>query len=757
MAEYGPTSRSPPAALALMASRFVREAPLLSYVVLLHSTLLVYALLNASIPLLHPLIAGVYLTTVPGLLVLALLSVGRMSAGRYFTYAIGLSWSVVLAVGTVSAALPIAGPFAQRTVQLSVLLTTTGLLFLYFVRFGYSDAGAMSHVKHAGRDGLSKLRRAPTLTLYATFVFVIVLVSTLVVYNAYEQEWGPLLAVATMVPILVLLLWRANRTPAKGLLAVVSLSVSLLYLRSLQGNYVNGFDIVKSISFVELTLSSNRLLLDVPANYTSVLTTNVIPIYYHQFLDIPVYFFHKYVLLLVFGSVLVVGLYAVYTPVLQSRGYALVAVMLVIADINYYPKLPGVPKVVFAELFFVLFLVAAIDGRKRQSPRFKALSAVFGAVAVVSHYSTAWILLGLLALSIPVVLLYRRLNVRHIPLVGVPQVLAVGILSLGWYSWVGRGHMFRVLVLSGTSSVLSVVSTLRTLVLGSDSGTTTSAAGRSAVGLFSGVGTAGIFVIKLIVLLTITLGTVVLAYRLATRLWSRPGPEVYVDYQPAATGYLALLVPLLAGLSLYTFGSSAVGLPRYLHLTVLIGSPFAVRGVQELASVLPALDIATVARAGFTVLLVAMLLFNSGTVTHLEGDRDVSMYGLEEVQIERTDVEGASFLVTYGAPLRVFGGQYVKLKLRGGYALGDKSVRRQQVINPRYRVMRFPFEDLGDGYVYLYDSNVRTASILLYDRTTGISRFRAAEARRFPLSSVPHLRQGSRIYDGGDNHVYRSQ
>jgi len=112
-------------------------------------------------------------------------------------------------------------------------------------------------------------------------------------------------------------------------------------------------------------------------------------------------------------------------------------------------------------------------------------------------------------------------------------------------------------------------------------------------------------------------------------------------------------------------------------------------------SVLPAPDPGAVARTGFTVLLVAMLVFNSGTVTHLEGDRDVSMYSLEEVQIERSDIEAASFLTTHGtAPLKVFGGQYVKLKFRGGYALGDQSVRRQQVIDSQYKVIRFPFEDL---------------------------------------------------------------
>jgi len=189
----------------------------------------------------------------------------------------------------------------------------------------------------------------------------------------------------------------------------------------------------------------------------------------------------------------------------------------------------------------------------------------------------------------------------------------------------------------------------------------------------------------------------------------------------------------------------------------LIGSPFAVRGVQELVSVLPAPDPGTVARTGFTVLLVAMLVFNSGTVTHLEGDRDVSMYGLEEVQIEQSDIKAASFVATHGtAPLKVFGGQYVKLKFRGGYALGDQSVRRQQVIDSQYKVIRFPFEDLGEGYIYLYESNLQSSSMILYDRTTQVARFQASNAGRFPLSSIPHVQRGNRLYDSGDGVVMAS-
>lgn len=679
-----------------------------------------------------------YITLVPGILTISLLDIKIDSIGKWILYSVGISWLQITFLGFVTN-LFVRNPFIKGAVNLSIIILVTSLFCVYFVKHGAYDNGSILMMKESIR--VEELRNQSLILPLYVYSALAILSVVLITYGYNTSKFSVHVAVAVLVPMAPLILHAHRKVSSSQylLLPLCVLSSSLLFLRSLQGKYVNGYDIMNNLAHVKLTLSSQQLLLsEVTSNYSNSLTTNILPIYYHHVSSSQPYLFYKITLPLVFGTVMPVATYQIYQNVELPQFGVIASIMLVLFDANFFPKLPGVQKVMLSSLFFILMLVSYHDKKRHQNRVYSFLAIAFGYLIVVTHFTTTWMLLPGLIGSYAIVLILQHIGISVKPVIGKTVLATIGIISTFWYLIAGKGELLE-------TGILIAVGSLRTLYESSSGGSTVAS---TASGLSAAIGTMGILALKVTVVGLICVGLTATFLRHFTTLFRADSSfdSTEKDYR---MGYLFLSSLMIFGAGLFVFGR-LLGLARYLYLIVLVSSPFAIKAIVETNNLLPPQTPSS--KKIITVLVVVMFIFNSGAVSQVVDGEELSVYGTDEVQITDRDIKTVSFMLSHRTSrFNVIGGQYVGLKFRGGYALSNGKLERSSVVNLPIRNIRIPFSNLPDGYIYINNNNIESGYIRAYKSTTasGTVKTGLISASIFDSKS-----DRNKIYENGGGTIY---
>jgi uncharacterized membrane protein len=189
---------------------------------------------------------------------------------------------------------------------------------------------------------------------------------------------------------------RAGRH-ARAQVCLLAASLAVLYLFSLRGNYLFGYDIQQEFQRFSATFARARWV--APANgdpYAAMLSITALPAALSRLTAIS-------------GLYLFKGLFPVFVALVPGLSYELAsrwlparaafagaAYMVVLADFS--SQLPALARQEVAFLFFALLVLAlfseALSGRRRQ-----AVVAALMAALVVSHYSTSYVAVAMLAFT----------------------------------------------------------------------------------------------------------------------------------------------------------------------------------------------------------------------------------------------------------------------------------------------------------------------------------------------------------------------
>jgi uncharacterized membrane protein len=358
---------------------------LLAVVLTLQLALWIVMGLNAlgwQVPVIQPLIGFIYLTFVPGILILSILRLYHLRIAETVLYTVGLSVSVVLSVGFVANfvfnALNIIKPFSFLAVTSSVSLVVLGLCAIAYSRNRTYPKPLF--------DTKMSVPLAPTLFL-CILPFIAVFSTYLV--NYYNVSAGQLL-LYLLLGVVVLLIAFDKFIPSELYpLAVLVISLTLLFQWTLISTWLPlGADIQLEWGLANDVLNSGVWNPNISINYASMLSVVVLAPIYSLISSLELVWVFKLVYPLIFALV-PVCLYQIFRRQLNDK----VAFLSCFFFMSIWPffVMVGLGRQEIAELFLVLCILLLVSkeiNKKIQS----ALLVVFSVSLAVSHYALTYIL-----------------------------------------------------------------------------------------------------------------------------------------------------------------------------------------------------------------------------------------------------------------------------------------------------------------------------------------------------------------------------
>jgi uncharacterized membrane protein len=211
---------------------------------------------------------------------------------------------------------------------------------------------------------------------------------------------GSGIAVVAVVGCLAVLAWAIAQAPrlSDTLVTVVvyAVSLSVMWAYSLRGALVYGFDISTEYHAMHETVLSGVWHFSHPGDaYGALPAVTVLPAELHFLTGAS----DLMVLKLLYPAITAmfpVGIYSLGRKVIESR-WALVAASFIVVQNTFAQELPALARQEIALVFFIATLAVIFESGLSNLSRL-ALAAIFGLSMVVSHYSTTYFAIGMLAL-----------------------------------------------------------------------------------------------------------------------------------------------------------------------------------------------------------------------------------------------------------------------------------------------------------------------------------------------------------------------
>jgi uncharacterized membrane protein len=622
--------------------------------------LVVLGLAGLDVPFLRQVTGLVFLTFVPGRLVLRLLRF-RTTSLDTLLYAAGLSLALVMFLGlfmnVAYPALGIARPIATLPVTVTLAVVVTGLCGLAYRRERRGPPPP-APPPFAWREAVS-----PPVLLLVLLPLLSVLGAYLVNARANNILLLALLGLIALVAVLV----AVNRfiPPRLYPLAILMVGISLLWHWSLVSGYVWGYDIHHEYYYQSQVLAGGVWDPDIFSNVNSMLSIVILAPVYSLVLGMDSVWIFKAVYPLIF-ALLPLALFQIFRRQADDR-LGFLAVFVFVSFSAFFADLVQLGRQQVAELFFALFVLALLDtlmtdGKKR------FLLVVFGLAIVVSHYGLAYFFLFYLVLSALMLWLMRNraLASRWDGLwarfgaapAGVGRVDAAGagstasltmtmvflmiVFCFAWYLYIGRGSMFNSIINIGVTSFNSLkdlfaLETRETSVL--------MAVGLSRPEIVS-VQRNTYLVLQYVIQAFIVVGVAGVVLRM-----------IRSRFQPMFIAMVLVSSLLLAMSVVLPRFSLNLHIGRIYHIALMFLAPFCViggtavcRGIYRLVIRRFSSPLASpvfVSLVG-VLLLAPYFLFSTGFVYAVTGDRVTSMPlnpGLDSPRYNRMEVAGKAWLL----------------------------------------------------------------------------------------------------------------
>lgn len=712
-------------------------------------------------PVVRPVVTVLYLTLVPGYLLLRLVGVTGERRVETLLYSVGLSLVSLMIVGVAANfALRLVGverPMSELPVVLSVSAFVCALTTAYARRIDETIRVTVDLDRLTSPLVLG-LALLPVAGVYGGLILTRFGNNYLLI---------ALYTVLLAIPVFVV----RDRIPRRLFPYVIwTVALALLLQNTLSGHYMAWGDSPKEASLALAVLTDGYwapALAPGFGNKYAMLRIVILHPIYALFSDLTFVWEFKIVHPLIF-SLMPVALYHVYEQYVDGRT-AFLSVYLFVSLFSFFIVLSRNTRTATALLFVALFLL--LVATRRVSPgRRKLLAALFVAGVLVSHYGVSYMFMIMLGTVIPVRWVIGRLSSRNrteAPLTSVSFVILYGMMLFAWYVYVSpNAKSFNTLVWTGLE-FFNQAATQYAAAGGTAAGTTT-ASTHYLTSQFSSSTLNALRLYNVLVGGIMIVGVGWIYLRLLA------GRDLEFDSE-----YIAF-----ASVALATFGLTFLGIRRFntartYPTTLLFYAPFFVLGIRQPLSfasryIGPVRQVD--ARQVVTVLLVVFLALNVGIVSAAVTDEYSANALVERERIAEDGLPpGKAYLYKqYPTVYAVTGSAWFwsagvddrNLYLSrwpsgtvspGGHtalAPSERSTRDRPDVRPRS--IRFGMlsgsESVGDGYLFLSAYNHRQRGNVIEFPS---SKWGLSYAETTAVND--HWEQKHRIYDNGGTSVYYSR
>ncbi len=336
--------------------------------------------------------SSAFLMLIPGLLIMLILKIRKISIWEYLIYTVGISIAFLMFGGLlINLVLPLFG--IGKPLSLEFLFIGIDIFLIIFWIIAYKqNKEILIEIKLPKLDWSEKI-----------FFIVPVVFPFLSIFGATTlNNGGPnYLFISMLVGIVIycflLVLFRKKLNQNIFPWAILMMSIALLLSNSLRSWHVTGGDISLEYYVFQLTKSlsywSSSQFND---PYNTCLSITILPTILSNFLNTSDEYIYKAIFPVIF-SFSAISLYLILKKYLKDV-LSFLSILFLIIQLPFLLWITAIARQEIALFFFSLFLLAMFSSNYKLKTK-EILYIIFGFSIVVSHYSTIYITLFLLSLS----------------------------------------------------------------------------------------------------------------------------------------------------------------------------------------------------------------------------------------------------------------------------------------------------------------------------------------------------------------------
>lgn len=543
------------------------------------------AIMCFDTPGLRQIVGFVFLTFVPGLLILRILRINNLDIVKTILYSAGLSIAFIMFIGLfINVVFPhigISKPISILPVTVTLTILTIILAIITYIRDRDFQPPGPSQVEKQKLplSGILFMILLPILAVLGAFLVT------------YLQDNTLLLILITVIAFLPALIAFNKLIPEKIFpLAVVSIALVLLLHQTLISPYLAGYDIHLENYYQRLVSINGYWDASISHNLNTALSITILCPIYSLILGVGSVWVFKVIYPFIF-SLVPLAIFETCREQIGSKR-AFLATFFFMSMLVFFTEMTSLARQQIAELFFVLLVLLMIDRKLNQLNK-TVLFVIFAISLPVSHYGLAYIVVAFFGIGWLLLMLTKSktimshwiyLNKKYSPSLekpgislileaaSVPSVLTgtlvflYVVFLLSWYMYTSSGTAFNSIVGIG-DSIYSNLSEFFSPM-----------AREKLLGTALGLDFAQISILGKVyrVIQYITQFLIIIGF---LNLIIKPG-EIKFRLEYIALSIVAFLI--LFSCILVPLFSSFLNLTRFYHIVLIILSPFCILGGEAL-------------------------------------------------------------------------------------------------------------------------------------------------------------------------------
>jgi uncharacterized membrane protein len=335
-----------------------------------------------NIPFVRQIFGFLFLTILPGLLILQILKLNKIGFTEKIVLSVGLSISFLMFFGLLINNLSLNFGYETPLSTISLLISFN-IIFIVLAIIGY----------RINKDQLLSLPSLNLNTSEKAFLIVPILFPALSILGTHFMKTADnntiLMFLLFLIPAYIVFVCFFNQKFPNRLYPVVIflISISLLLLMSLRSNHIIGMDAHMEYYFFQTALNNLHWSIWGHSVLNACLIISLLPTIYQSFLNISPEFLYKILYSMLF-SVSPIVIYVLSKKYIEES-YAFLASIFFMSQITFLWTAYN-PRTNIAILFFALAMMTLFNDRIDPLKK-RTLFIVFMASCMVSHYSTTYI------------------------------------------------------------------------------------------------------------------------------------------------------------------------------------------------------------------------------------------------------------------------------------------------------------------------------------------------------------------------------
>ena len=390
-----------------------------------------------DVPVAKQVIGFLYLTFVPGFIIVKLLKLDESDGLEIVLFSAGFSVVFLMIIGLLTNEFYFIFGVSQplSVVPLMIVLNSFMLVGGVLVYLRSED------VKIWGSE---PIKMSPSALLFL-FLPILSIVGAMYV-NAYQNNLLLLcMIIAISLLFVVGVMSKKLLPPELYPFAVLMIAIALLYQASLISNYIVPFgsDVPVEYFLFKTTQYNAHWSLTLPSffgtEYTkmnSMLSITILPTVYSTLLKIDPTWTFKLLFPLIFALV-PLGFYQFWQTQVGKK-YAFISAFLLMAFEPFFTEMLGLNRQMIAELFLVLLLLVIVNEKMKPVNRMMCFM-IFSFALITSHYALAALFLFFISITLVSLIVLKRPRRK----ITVGMVVFFFVVMFAWYIYTSGSASFN--------------------------------------------------------------------------------------------------------------------------------------------------------------------------------------------------------------------------------------------------------------------------------------------------------------------------